>query len=151
MLHCCQMVYISYCFYEQPSYLFRAIKSLKVVTGGWFLFYSSDNAHLLKPFSDRVDITPQFYENNLVLLSILALVLIIYLLFSVLLKTDIIKRWKYILYNFLTFPIISGFFIVMSISAFYCNLRINIEENINIINAISLTFVLFLFGVIFSF
>jgi hypothetical protein len=74
LLSSCQLVYLSYCFYQRPSVLFSSLQSFGLVTGYWSLFYDAADSKLVSDFSDRVQLAPQFLESSLVVSCVLFVV-----------------------------------------------------------------------------
>ena len=55
LISSCQIVYLTLCFEEQPTFLFGSLRELNLVTGYWSLFYQEDHDKYLIPgFTDRV-------------------------------------------------------------------------------------------------
>ena len=71
VLSCCQIVYLSNAFYEKPRFLFSSVKSFRLVSGYWSLFYEQCDGYLFLPFSGRVQFTSYFIEDSLIVVSVL--------------------------------------------------------------------------------
>jgi len=141
------MALLSLCLYEKPVFLYKSLEGLNPVTGGWSLF--SNNNSLLPKLTDMINLSPIFIESSIIVVGSLVAVLILWGVFifckhcSYQLGNDIeidklslkkdqtdaslvsLKSSKgvTITYNYLLFPLISGFILVLSLSAFLKNSR----------------------------
>lgn len=73
LLVCCQIVYVSHCFYGRASFLMTSLKSFNLVTGLSTFFYADADRELLFPFTDRVEITAVFLKSCLFIVVALLL------------------------------------------------------------------------------
>jgi hypothetical protein len=73
----CQMVYFSYAFNTQPSFLMTSIEKLNLVTGYRAFFHQNAYNMLLDPFCLKFEINRQFLENNFAWVVIVAILIII--------------------------------------------------------------------------
>jgi hypothetical protein len=48
---CCQMVYLANTFYQRQYFFLNEVKRMKLVTGGWYLFYEEVDSQFKVPFS----------------------------------------------------------------------------------------------------
>jgi hypothetical protein len=69
----CQLVYLSYCFHPSLSFLFGSLKQFGSVTGLWSLFYQKEYSRLVQGFTNRVELSPFFFESSLVVLGVFSL------------------------------------------------------------------------------
>ena len=145
LLSCFQLVYLSYSFYAKPSLLFSSVRSMELVTVLWSLFQDQKDENLLTPFTERVQITPYFLENNVIVIGALLAVSILQIFLGgyLVVKSDesgrrVLKKeeeckervWTIIkkLYSSFLFPVAAGFFLILSISGLMSYLRLTGES-----------------------
>ena len=137
------MVYLSYCFYTQSSFMLSSIKGLKMVTGFWSLFHKAAYNSLLPGFSDRVEVSPYFLESSLIVggIIILAFVvrtILIYVRLFCQKEEPLTEEnsTKYVpdsklnkpiqlLYTSVIFPLTAGFLLVLLLASFVNNMRLS--------------------------
>lgn len=89
LLVSCQIVYLSNCFYTNPSFLFDSIKTFGLVTGGWPIFFAEEDKSVLFPLTARVQLNSSFFEGSKIaggLLLVSVVTCIIILVFCAIMK-----------------------------------------------------------------
>ena len=74
-----QLIYLSNAFYKETYFFLNEIRRLHLVTGYWALFHDESDQNFSPPFSEKVDMTPYFLENSLVVLAVLMPVALVFL------------------------------------------------------------------------
>jgi hypothetical protein len=111
---------------------------MKMVTGGWFLFYQEQDSEWKMPFSERVQMTPYFLEDTAVVLAIIFVFIFVWMALwlyhhfktvvrvSTGIKTTVnesqffnkIKNIMGQLYQIFIFPLVAGFMIIFMITVY---------------------------------
>lgn len=80
LLFNCQLVYLSNAFYARASFLFGSVKDFGLVSGYWSFFYDeAEHADLLYPFTERVELTPSFLEDSLIVVGVLLVLVLLFI------------------------------------------------------------------------
>ena len=133
-----QIVCLSNVLYQKGYFFFNEVRRLEAVTGLWSIFHEESDSNFSPPFSQRVNMTPFFLENILILFVVLIPVTAIFILCKYYLHkktieiTDVEKPDRLaentptvlirlsciikVLYRMLIFPISAGFMLVLMIS-----------------------------------
>ena len=133
-----QIVCLSNALYDKGYFFFNEIRRLELVCGFWSIFHDESDSDFSPPFSQRVNMTPFFLENILILFVVLIPVTAIFILCKYYLHkktieiTDVEKPDRLaentptvlirlsciikVLYRMLIFPISAGFMLVLMIS-----------------------------------
>jgi hypothetical protein len=74
-----QLIYLSNAFYKKTYLFLNELRRLHLVTGYWALFYDENDQNFNPPFSEKVDMTPYFLEDSLIVLAVLIPVTLIFL------------------------------------------------------------------------
>ena len=135
-----QIVCISNAFYHKSYFFFNEVRRLELVTGFWSMFHEESDSDFSPPFSQRVDLTPFFLENSLIVVAVLIPATVAFLILKCYIHTKTVtgaeqpnrldenpptelKRLGCIvraLYRMLLFPLSAGFMLVLSLS---CNIQ----------------------------
>ena len=135
-----QIVCLSNALYDKGYFFFNEVRRLELVAGFWSMFHQEQDSDFRPPFSQRVDLTPFFLENSLIVVALLIPVTIAFLILKCYLRTKAVTdaeqpdrpdenppteptrlgcvvRW---LYRTLVFPLSAGFMLVLLLS---CNIQ----------------------------
>ena len=137
------------------------------MTGYWSLFYETSDGDLLRPFTDRVELTEYFAEGSLIVVSALFLSFALFqvLHFCALSEREAdsrdsranttfskAKEVQRVVYNALLFPVGADFFLVLNISGFISSMRLGSPGSslIDTWSSVSLLFAFFCLGMVFK-
>ena len=87
LLSSLQIIFLSYSFHSNPSFLLRSIFALNLVTGKWSFFTQEGDKYLIDPFTERTAIAPYFIENSIIIVAILFLLILVMITLSLYEKT----------------------------------------------------------------
>ena len=73
LLSSSQLVYLSLCLPQEPSFLLSSLSEFRLVTGYWSLFAREEDEELLPGFTDRVELSPSFADSCLAVVGTLLL------------------------------------------------------------------------------
>ena len=83
LLSSSQVVYLSLCLYQEPSFIITSLSELKPVTGHWSLFYQEGDRWLVPGFTDRVELSPFFSDSCLIVVGVLAFIVVLWAVVAV--------------------------------------------------------------------
>jgi hypothetical protein len=77
LLLTCQVAYLSNALYRRPTLMSGAVKNMGIVTGGWGMMYETGDRDILRPFTNRVEISSGFIDSSLVLVTVMLFVALV--------------------------------------------------------------------------
>jgi hypothetical protein len=86
-----QLIYLSNAFYKNTYLFLNGLRGFHLVTGYWALFHDGNDKIFVSPFSERVDVTPYFLENSLVVLTVLMPATVVLLVFNIIIHKKTIE------------------------------------------------------------
>jgi hypothetical protein len=84
LLSSCVLAYLSNALYQESSFLLSSIKKFNLVTGDWALLHTEDDAGLIRPFTDRVELTEYFLTSSAITFTVLAAIVLLMVLLNAL-------------------------------------------------------------------
>ena len=75
-----QIVCLSNALYDKGYFFFNEVRRLELVAGFWSMFHQEQDSDFSPPFSQKVDMTPFFLENSLIVVAVLLPVTIAFLI-----------------------------------------------------------------------
>ena len=73
LLSSSQIAYLSLCLHQEPSFLISVLSEFRLVIGSWSLFFREEDAYLLPGFTDRVELSPSFFDSCLTVVGVFTL------------------------------------------------------------------------------
>jgi hypothetical protein len=86
-----QLIYLSNAFYKKTYFFLNELRGIHMVTGYWALFHDENDQIFIPPFSERVDVTPYFLENSLIVLTVLMPATVVLLVLKIIIHQKTIE------------------------------------------------------------